>query len=80
MKHRAVFLMIVLGIQSSPLWTPDPAAPMVGANNPGFPQFTDLTQRAGVRFRTETSATSQKYLLETMAEVSLFSTMTATVY
>ena len=58
--------MIVLGIQSSPLWTPDPAAPMVGADNPGFPQFTDLTQRAGVRFRTETSATSQKYLLETM--------------
>ena len=37
--------------------TPKPAA---------FPQFTDITQRSGVHFRTESSPTSQKYLLETM--------------
>jgi len=66
MKHRAVLLMIVLGIQSSPLWTQSPAAPRLGPKNTGFPQFTDFAHRAGVQFRTETSATLQKYLLETM--------------
>jgi hypothetical protein len=31
-----------------------------------IPQFSDIARRAGVQFRTETSATTQKYLLETM--------------
>src|SRR5664279_35075 len=31
-----------------------------------FPQFTDVTGRTGIHFRTESSATSQKYLIETM--------------
>jgi enediyne biosynthesis protein E4 len=31
-----------------------------------FPQFVDVTPRTSIRFRTEASSTSQKYLLETM--------------
>jgi hypothetical protein len=36
------------------------------AKSGGIPQFVNVAQRAGVKFRTETSDTSHKYLLETM--------------
>jgi len=38
----------------------------VSAGAVSFPNFEDVTRRAGVHFRTEASPTSQKYLLETM--------------
>jgi hypothetical protein len=53
-----MFDRLALASQSPPL----PAA----TDREEFPQFLDITQRAGVKFRTETSATAQKYLLETM--------------
>ena len=49
-----------------------PRPPAV-SRKPLPPQFVDVTQKLGVHFKHESSATSQKYLLETMgAGVALF--------
>jgi hypothetical protein len=68
-------VLAVLGVSSS-------AVQKVPGNNraSGFakhssslPKFIDVTSALGVRFKHESSATSQKYLVETMgAEVALF--------
>jgi hypothetical protein len=55
--------------------SPPPASPPITAASPaGNPvQFVDVTGKLGVRFMHESSATSQKYLVETMgAGVALF--------
>ncbi len=70
MRLLAVVLSLILTFPSAALLGQTPSVtkqiPTTAAAEDRFPQFSDVTQRAGVHFRTETSATSQKYLLETM--------------
>jgi enediyne biosynthesis protein E4 len=60
-------LVLVLGAQTKPV-------PHENARNSIEPvRFVDVTQKLGVRFKHQSSATSQKYLVETMgAGVALF--------
>src|SRR5271168_5003788 len=60
----ALTLIIAVSVCSSPGQTSAGDGKTEPQNQ--FPQFSDVTQRAGVHFRTETSPTTQKYLLETM--------------
>lgn len=63
----AFLVIIFLAVDSLRSQTPaDSAEPQSAAASSRFPRFSDVTSRTGVRFRTETSATRQKYLLETM--------------
>jgi enediyne biosynthesis protein E4 len=63
MKLAAISFTLILTVAISPPSFQQPAAPPQPA---AFPQFSDVTKTSGIAFRTETSPTSQKYLLETM--------------
>jgi hypothetical protein len=62
---HATFLMVLLSLPLSALMGQTTPPSSSGREN-ALPQFVDITPRTGVHFRTEASATSQKYLLETM--------------
>src|SRR5450755_3561005 len=66
MKWHAITLTLLLCFAGSPMRGQNLSKPEQNANQNRFPQFPNVTERAGVHFRTETSSTSQKYLLETM--------------
>ena len=65
-RLAAVFLALLAGFPLAAFRSHAPDDSSQSPRRSEFPQFTDVTRRAGVQFRTETSATSQKYLIETM--------------
>src|SRR6476661_4462531 len=49
-----------------PLFSAAVGPTMTGATPAQFVSFTDITSQAGIDFRQESSATTHKYLIETM--------------
>jgi enediyne biosynthesis protein E4 len=63
-KFGTIIFILIFTFSGIPLGGQN-KSPVAGISNEN-PKFVEISRQAGVDFRTETSATSQKYLLETM--------------